>query len=545
MRVSRSAARRKAIAGILSAVILFSLVFTVGAGFYIAANDAQQSATSAYISRLSVADEIRLEALTLKATLSGQSLMLMINNTGGVPSTIETIYVTETDGANVSDFLVGSPGLNESLPVTLNIGASTEETGGNIMINSTAFDFDASGQANVFINVLTRLGNVFSVSYPTLSSITLRNLVVNRGVLDEYISSQLDSDVYEQQIVAGCSGCVTGVYVGGNILVLLLTATPSPVSSGGTITVEATVSDYSVYSASEVEVSLTAVYSSTASVSPNVNVSPSDCGSAQTIASEQSVTFTCDFEASAGSSGGGTVTFEGVATGCIATPTTTTTGTTTTTSTSSCSGTSASSSTTSSNPVQVGSAESVGAWQPNFDYYYDTACSSTSCPSSSPCYSLSDDCSAAVVPNTEYYAAIYIEVSNDYNTPLTILEGSYIQSVSTSIDFDLFLTENPANYAVSPPTLTAYGCIDSAPLVPEDTVSGQSCLTVEPGATVTLMFAASAPGGSAWEWGSSYPGGTSFVGGDNAQIILEFAKDSNGVWASATQDIPFEGLYVT
>ena len=562
MELGSDSARKKGIAGILSAIILFSLVFTVGVGFYFAAGNAQQLARSSFDNRLSLQDQQSLENLSLVAGVSGGTLSLSITNTGGVPSTIVSVYVTSLAAENVSDFLVGEPSLSTTLPLTLDVGASTAGVIGSITISQTAFDLAsyeaATGQTTVFVNVLTSRGDIFSVSYPAVNAVTLKNVVVNKGIVYKIVQDQLDSNIDAEQI-GGCQGCVGEVNVGGNILVMLLTASPSPVTQGEQIVVQAEVMDVSSSSATQVEVLLGAVYSGSATVSPDISQSSQECpvsGSPQSVLSEGSAVFTCSFVAEVGSSGGGTVTFFGEATACIQTSSITTSTTATTTSTTTTSsgffptptcttGTAVVSSVTSSNVIQVGQVISYGAWQPNFDYYYETSCTSTTSCTSSPCLSTSSECSMAVISNDEYYVAVYIEVTNSYSTPLTVLDGSYIQSVSPGIDFDLFVTQSPATYTSSPPTLTSYQCVQATGAAPEDLESGQTCLTVEPGQTVTLMFAAAGQGSTTWEWGKEYPGGTTYVGGDNAQIILEFAKDSNGVWASATQDIPFEGLYVT
>ncbi len=537
LRISDDVWRRRAVAGIISAVILFALVFTVGTAFFLEVGNSQQTAASAYSDRLSVEDQAALENLTLRAGLNATSgdIWLMVNNTGGISSTIESVYVAGIEGKVVSNssatgaqFLTAPPDLSRLLPFTLDVGASTAMSGGNIEINESAFDFLATNQT-VFVNVLTSLGNVFSVPYPALNTITFKDVLVNEHVLDEYLSGQNYYDTSGTDVISGCYSCVYSVYAGGNLLVLLLTATPSPVVEGGAIYVNGTVWDYSTYAASSSELLLNATYSGTASVTPSVSDTNYECGTSQPIASGGSATFQCIFNANTGSSGGGTATFEGVARACIDTPTTA----------SPCStGTLASSSITASDPVQIGSLVTVGLWQPNY-YYYSYSAEGESGLSS-----------LAVISHTHEYVAAFIQVTNIYTQPLTLLDGTYIQSVSPSIDFDFFMGYgSSATYPTSgTPTFTAYGCSDSAPLAPVDTVAGQSCITVDPGQTVTLMFVAAAPGSSSWEWGTTFPGGTSgYPGGDNMQILIDFASynAATNTYTAATQDIPFEGLYVT
>ena len=550
-------------------------MFTVGFDFYHAATSDQAWSANAYSQRLSLQAQASHENLTLK-TGSGVAggndyLWLMINNTGGIDSVVTSIYVSSLGGGLLSKSVSGSPflstypDLNVSLPITLDPGASSSVVGGNIQISPSAVPAcdvitskGCEGQT-VYVSVLTQLGNVFTISFPSHSSVTQKNVLVNRGVIDEYVVTKTVTSITQTNNVGGCVACVNGTYAGGNILVLLLTATPSPVQQGGTITVTATVWDYSADPANSVAVTLGAAYSGSATVTPNPNLSNYVCGSIPTIASDGSQTVTCTFSANEGNLMGGTVTFDGEATACIATGTGTSSPCTV-----SEQGTPATSSVTSSNPVQIGAAVSYGLWQPNFYVFYYTGCSgSTSCLASPSCWSISQ-CGAGVIPDNEKYVAVYVEVTDIASTPLTLLDGSYIQSVSPNVEFDLFmgcsgvsasicnLQGNPTgvSYTTSSGAINAYGCADSAPSAPADYVSGQKCVTVAQGQTATLMFVAAAPDSSSMSWGTSNPGGT---GGENAAILLDFAactstpsvcSSGSGTYSTTSQQIPFEGIVV-
>lgn len=580
MKLSRKSARRKGLSGILSAIILFALLFTAGVSFFRAASGDQELSAQAYSQRLSLQSQATHESLTLKVGSGVEHgtdyLWVMVNNTGGIDSTISSIYVSSlsdqiltSSPSTGSPFLSTSPDLNQSLPITLDSGASTTETVGNIQINPAALSActtitsaGCDGQT-VYVSVLTKLGNVFSVSFPPTSSVTLKNILVNQNLLDEYLVSQSDSIINETELEGSCTGCVSGYYAGGNILVMLLTATPSPVEQGGTITVQATVWDYSAYAAESPTVTLGATYTGSATVTPNIGPTGSlnyVCGSFLTpIPSGGSESTTCTFAASEGNLGGGTVTFTGQATACIETGTS---------AKSPCSavelGTPAASSVSSSNPVEVGVAVSFGLWQPNFYVFYYTGCSGSSCLVSPSCPLISDLCGAGVISNSETYVAVYVEVTNEGSTPLTLLDNSYIQSVSPNVEFDLFMGcsgvsaavcnlngyTTGVSYGATSGTFSAYGCSDSAPSPPADTVTGQSCLTVDQGQTATLMFVAAAPGTNTWSWGTTNPGGT---GGENAAILLDFAactstpascSGGTGTYVATTQQLPFEGVVV-
>lgn len=522
--------KKKAVSGIISAVILFALLFSVGVGFFLTVGNAQQGAAEAYTNRLRVQGEQSLENLTLKAgnvTVGGElAISLSVRNTGGVPSTISSVYVSTPEGqicsaSNSSGFLSTSPALNESLPLTLDVGAYTPPLNENIEISDYAIASCDPAHTHVLVSVLTNLGNTFSVYSPLVNSVTFKDLTVGQSVVYQVDNSQDNDQVNENYEVANCNGCVTGNYVGGNLLVSLITATPSPVAEGGTITVQTTVWDYSsLYSASAYVVMKTVGLGASAA-----QTTPCDDSTPQTIsANGGTATFSCSYTASAGSTGEGTVTFEGVAVACVAVPST---------AISPCSsGTPANSSETSSNPVQVGSNYLAGAWQPNFyDFLYTSSTSTGKEP-------------IAVIPESDEYVAMYITVTNSYTVPLTVLDASYIQSVSPGVDWDAFLGYGTPSYTGTP-SFTGYGCYEPTSEAPVDTLSGQSCTTVQPGQSVTLLFIAGAPSSTSWDWGTSYPGGTTAEGGTNGQIVLDFVENTNGVYASATQCIPFAGLYVS
>jgi len=573
MKLSNKWDKRKGVAGVFSAVILFGMLFTVGFSFYQAAITDQTTSANAYSQRLLLQAQANHENLTLKAGNGAGFLWLMINNTGGIDSVVTSVYVSSLSGqirsvsSTGSPFLSTSADLGQSLPLTFDPGVSTSAVGGNLIIPSAALpgcvisSSGCNGQT-VYVSVLTKLGNIFSVPFPFPNSVTEENILVNQGLLNEYLVSQEVLSVNQMDIIGGCTGCVNGYYAGGNILGLLLTALPSPVQQGDPITVSATVSDYSAYAANSVTVTLYAIYTGSATVTPDISgTSPNyQCGSISTVTSSTPQTITCTFSANEGKLGGGSVTFVGVATACIATGT----GTNSPCSASS-PGTPAESSVSSSNPVQVGAAVSFGLWQPNFYVFYYTGCSSSShCVTLPSCWTITQYCSAGVLSNSEEYVAIYVQVTNVGTSPLTLLDGSYMQSVSPNVEFDLFMAcsgvqasicnfkgySTGASYSASLGTINPYGCADSAPSAPT-APSGQTCLTVAQGQSVTLMFVANAPDSYTFEWGSTNPGST---GGSNAAILLDFAactsapsvcSSGSGTYAAASQQIPFEGVVVT
>ena len=524
----RGSRRRRGIAGILAALIMFAMLFTAGAAFFLSINSLKHVSDQALAGRLDSNAQVSDENLSLRVRiLSGGSLWLTVNNTGTVPSTLEDVFITGPTGKLVSSYLSSGPALNVSLPLALAPGASTSKVSGcktgyvgcDISISSSSF---TGGTGFFLASVLTKLGNVFSIQHPTPSPRTLKNVVLyNENFVNQVNAGNQVVNLSNQSVVVGCYGCKTNLNSGGNILVTQVIAAPSPVSAGGTITVTGTVWNYSPYTASAVNLTLSAQYSGSASVTPDISTTSAPCGTTTSIPPGTSGAFICSFTAkTSGGSTGGTVTFSGTATSCVLTGNTTT-----------CTnGALIRSAVASSNPVQVGTIVSFGPWQLN--YYYFTYTDKTH-GSSYP----------AIITGSDQYVALYVQLTNIYNKSLTVLAGSYLQFVSPGSDVNEFIVENNTiSYTTN--SFTAYGCNDAPPATPIDSVSGQHCIVVQPGKTVTLAFAASTAAGTSWEWGTGgNPGGDNNVG-CTVQIIIEYALSSSGSYTIYAEDIPFQSVFI-
>jgi len=491
------------------------MLFTAGAEYFLAINTLKHTSDQALASRLDTMSQQAEENLSLKVALQGGGVSLVVNNTGGTSSTLESVFLTGPTGKNITDYLVGSPGLSLRLPTSLGPGASS----GSISIPGASI----KGSTSAFlISVLTQLGNVFSVQYPTPSQ-TLKNIIVlNQNIVDQIDQGNTVVDQNNQNVIVGCFACSVNLNGGGDILLVQISATPSPTQSGGTITVAGTVYNYSPYTASSANLTLTAYYAGAASVLPDISSTPMQCGTTTSILSNSSVPFSCVFTAQSSSGAtGGTVTFSGTATACVLTNKTT-----------DCpGGTIVNSAATSSNPVQIGTVVSYGPWQLN--YYFFTYTDKTHQTSSSP----------AIITHSDTYVALSVQLTNIFNSSMTLLDGSYLQFVSPGSDVNAYMVENnTVSYTTN--SFTAYGCVDSPPGAPTDGVSGQQCITVSPGQTITLVFAASAPAGTSWEWGSGgNPGGDSNVG-CTVQIIIEYDLPQGGVNAIYAENIPFQSVFI-
>lgn len=533
--------RRRAVSGIIGAVVLFALVFTAGAGFFITVNNYRHSVDVVNAGRESFVQQASSENLAMVARLSKSAdpwgnksdLFLSIANAGGVSSTVVGVFVSAPNGSIVSTSTVHPPShflsaygdLNLSLPLTLVPGTNASQLRGCVKgSDASGCDIGISHASFIYANgtyvvsVLTSLGNVFSVEYPAPHFTTLKNFYIvqpSSESLEVVDQSLVNQYLLDETGVVGCYGCFTNVAAGGNILVTLIMAGPSPVQDDNSINVIATVSNYSPYGATEVAVSLNTLYSGPVSVSPSapsgspVSCPPTTGGTTTSIAAGASATFECSFVAVA-NPGPGTVTFAGTASGTV-------------------DGAPVSSSVASSNPVQIGSIVMIGLWQPNYYYFDYTAGAPSSQHTPSP---------ASVIPHSDSYVALDVEVTNIYNEPLTLLDGSYIQFVSPGTDIDEYIVQS-VQYTGTTGTITQYGCTTS---------SGPSCIVVQPGQSVDLVFAACGAGSATWQWqsGPNLCGGTiGYPIGNSVDIILEYAfQTSYGVNLYA-ENIPFQSVFIS
>jgi len=568
MKLTRVSNRRRAVSGIVAALFLFTMLFTVGTGYYLFTAAADQTNNSANISREASIQAAAEEQLTVLAPGSlatngptSGDLWFRVLNAGGLPTTITEVYVSNSQGqllskstvGNNSPFLTGSPDINVSLPFTLNVGGSTQysascgSTGCDIAIAKTAYTYTSG---TVYLEVVTQNGNIFSAQYPPKPLTTTTTVST--------ISSTTTTT------------STTTVGAGGNTLVVTMSATPTQVFGGNTVTDTVTVYNYATTAVTNVALlpsMPTATVTGTASLTP-VSCSPASYASITAYSGSgaaPSVVFTCTYTSETGAVGG-FGSFSGAAQGTQ-------------------NGVSVLSAQATSNTIQIGGTTNVttqGAFSASFfffgyssctnapssshgSYTYSSAC--TTNPSSMPPASLDNLGDAASISGgSNYYVAYYLTVTNNFNTTLPILDYSYIQleqSNGGETDFYIVGTAtNPQttyypNYAVSGgvPTLTAYTstqttCAESAPNY--NPPSPTTCIDVAPGQSVTLTFAACGYGSSNWNWGGSSRAGSwdnssgctstppAFgSSGSATAVVLVLSFLYNG--QSFTQDISFQG----
>ena len=548
MRVSR---KRRGISGIFVALILFALLFTVGANYFAFVNTANISTYQANAARQDALLQGRQEKLAIGVSLSGAStLVVSASNLGGVTTSIASIYLTDTTGKTINPpGVMGQASTNFSAaqwPLTLNVGAQSSavsgcvagKTGCNIAL--TAYSY-VSG--NLFVKVVTGRGNTFSAQYPPMvaTSIGSNALVVT---MNAYPTPPLTQ-------VFTCTGCITllvTVYNFASTPVSSVALSPNPPNSQ--LTGTATVSGGNCGPAT-----------------PSSTI-PGYSGSG----AAPSITFTCTWNAQTGAVGG-FASFSGYAQGTL-------------------SGVLISSALAVSNIIQIGGSSNVttqGAFSVNFFFLKSSSCQNApagvigsysyashcnTSPTPMPPASLGNLPGAATISaGSNYYVAFYVQITNNYPATLEILPYTFLQLdashpppvVGNETDFWLagdVPTYNSTlhyypNYCFAAgcaanklPTLTAYaGNEVTCASTPTN------CIEVGYGKSVTLTLAACGYGATNWDWGgtqyaknfdkstgctSSAPAFSSLGSATILTLVISFLFN-NQIY---TQAIQFQGLAV-
>ncbi|MBI3023892.1 MAG: hypothetical protein HYY68_09270, partial [Thaumarchaeota archaeon] len=90
--------QKKATAGIIAAVILFAMLFTVGSGFFVFVNSQNQLYVKSLTSRTNGMQENIYESLSVTPILQSGNIKFYANNTGSLPVNVTAAFVLDTSG---------------------------------------------------------------------------------------------------------------------------------------------------------------------------------------------------------------------------------------------------------------------------------------------------------------------------------------------------------------------------------------------------------------------------------------------------------------
>ena len=335
---------RLGVAGILATIMLFALLFTVGLSYFLFVSQGTLATNQANAARQNALLQSGQEALLPKLVLNGTTFVVSLNNTGGAPVTISSIYVDDNTGKLIGTFM-GPAGTNASTwPISLAVGQSTKTLGGCAGVgcsrNIALSGYSYTAGTPVTVEIVTANGNTFSAPYPPPGATTTT-------------SATIDS------VTTSVTSSVIGN--GANALVAKMVATPSQtLACSSCVTDTVTVYNYAASGVTGVTITMnTPAVTGTASVAVASPCSPSpqSIGAYSGSGNPPSVTFACTYSATTGAVGG-FASFSGSATGTLT-------------------GVSISSAEALSNSIQIGGSSNVptqGAFAANFFFLKYSSC---------------------------------------------------------------------------------------------------------------------------------------------------------------------------
>jgi hypothetical protein len=205
MRINRARSKRRAVAGILAAVILFAMLFTVGTGYFLFVNSQNGLYQATYFSNADklaakINENLELTTLTVSST---KNIGFYVNNTGGSTGNVTAYYLVSSTGSVLQCAGKGmhSPCTNSTaFPMILNVGKGT-------LLPSTLKSYFDTGYlptsgAVYTVKILTANGNVYSAQYPP-SAVALAAQALSSGAIgDLYISFH----TFSWYLINFCSG---------------------------------------------------------------------------------------------------------------------------------------------------------------------------------------------------------------------------------------------------------------------------------------------------------------------------------------------------
>src|SRR2546426_12432170 len=169
---------RKGVAGIISAVIMFSMLFSVGTGYFLFVNTTNTFYVKSLSDRTSAMQAQLNEALVVaSAAGSNNHLTLTVTNNAAISTNITGVLLIDPNKA-LYTFGVGlSSNTTPALPIGLSQGGSATVDTALLVVAGT-----------YTIKVLTQRGNAFSATYPP-TAVVLASQALGSGAFGDLFIS--------------------------------------------------------------------------------------------------------------------------------------------------------------------------------------------------------------------------------------------------------------------------------------------------------------------------------------------------------------------
>jgi flagellin-like protein len=171
--------KRRAISGIIAAVILFAMLFTVGTSYFLFVNSNNLLYSKASVASANALQGRLSENVLLTASAPNNKIAFTVNNIGGLAVNVTAVYVTNSTGYILAFFKIGTPGITPTLPIAVNIGTVSS-------VINTGVSY-TSGK-NYVIKILTQRGSTFSTTYPPTATTLAAQALSSGAIGDLYLS---------------------------------------------------------------------------------------------------------------------------------------------------------------------------------------------------------------------------------------------------------------------------------------------------------------------------------------------------------------------
>ena len=212
MRLNPRNNGRKAISGIIAAVILFAMLFSVGASYFLFINNNNGVFESVLFNNANAAAQRFNEILAVNTIqTSSNHIGFYANNTGGLTANMTSYYLLDSTGNVLNCAGVGVPTPSctsgSPFPVIINVGRGTA----NIPSTGTYVDTGVTptSGATYTVKILTARGNVFSAAYPPTATALASQALSSGAIGDLYMAFSTFS--HYNVTTTGCPASGTSV----------------------------------------------------------------------------------------------------------------------------------------------------------------------------------------------------------------------------------------------------------------------------------------------------------------------------------------------
>ena len=195
----KNLARRRGISGIIAAVMLFAMLFSVGTSYFLFVNNNNFLYSQAASNRNSATQNALAENAAVSTSINaGNSVITFtVDNIGGVSLNVTSLFITSSTNTIVF-CQPGSASPCPTLPVVVDAGATS---------NAVSTGVRYSSPTTYVIKIVTQRGNTFSATYPPTATTLAAQALSSGAIGDLYLS--FGSYTWYQVTTTSCSSTST------------------------------------------------------------------------------------------------------------------------------------------------------------------------------------------------------------------------------------------------------------------------------------------------------------------------------------------------